>query len=142
MKDRGHAAVELALAVGVLLVPAALAVLSFGPWLERQVVARAASAESARATVVELDHSAGVEVVRQVTSGHGLDPALVRLGWCGSSPGELDQPTGLCPLSRGSIVEATVEVWVPLFATPWGPVGGLWVGASHAEPVDLYRSLP
>lgn len=133
---------ELALAVGVLLVPAALAVLSFGPWLERQVVARAAAAEGARAAVVELDHSAGVEMVRRVASGHGLGAELVRLGWCGSPPGGLDQPAGLCPLTRGSIVEATVEIWVPLFETPWGPVGGLWVVANHAEPVDLYRSLP
>ena len=43
---------------------------------------------------------------------------------------------------RGSVVTAEVQVWVPLVATPWGEVGGLWVGASHSEPVDLYRSLP
>lgn len=142
MRDRGHAAVEFALAVGLLLFPAALAVLSFGPWLERQVVARAASAEAARATVVELDHSAGVEAVRGIIAAHGLEPELVRLGWCGSEPTELYMVTGQCSLARGSVVEADVEVWVPLFNTPWGPVGGIWAGALHTEPVDLYRSMP
>lgn len=130
------------MAVGVLLLPAALAVLSFGPWLERQVLARAASAEAARAAVVELDLSAGEQVVAGITGAHGLDPGLVRLGWCGSPPSGLGTPAGSCPLSRGSLVEATVELWVPMFETPWGSVGGLWTRASHDEPVDLYRSLP
>jgi len=39
-------------------------------------------------------------------------------------------------------ITAEVLVWVPLVTTPWGEVGGLWSGASHSEPVDLYRSLP
>jgi hypothetical protein len=49
MNDRGHAAVELGLAVGLLLLPVALVVLGFGPWSERRVFAEAASAEAARA---------------------------------------------------------------------------------------------
>jgi hypothetical protein len=142
MRDRGHAAVEFALAVGVLLLPVALAVLSFGPWLEHRVVARAAAAEAARAAVVDLDHSSGTAMARSVITGHGLDLNSARLGWCGSSPEAIAAPAGSCPLHRGSIAEATVELWVPLLNTPWGPVGGLWAKASHSEPVDLYRSLP
>ncbi len=141
MRDRGHAAVEFALAVGVLLLPVALAVLSFGPWLEHRVLARAAAAEAARAAVVELDHSAGMAMAMGVITGYGLDPSSARLGWCGSTPTPLNAPAGSCPLTRGSVAEATVEVWVPLVSTPWGPVGGLWASASHSEPVDLYRSL-
>lgn len=139
MRDRGHAAIELALAVGVLLLPAALAVLSFGPWSERRVTAEAIAAEAARAVVLELNHAAGDGVVSAASDAAGLDPASVRVGWCGAAPATI--PTGSCPLTRGSAVSVTLEVWTPLVDTPWGPVGGLWVSASHSEPIDLYRSL-
>lgn len=142
MRDDGHAAVEFALAAGALLLPVALVVLSFGPWLERRVVARAAAAEAARATAVLLDHRAGVDAVKDIAIAHSLSGELIRLGWCGTSPGALDAATGSCPLSRGSVVEARVEIWVPLFSTPWGDIGGLWANAGHGEPVDLYRSFP
>lgn len=142
MSDRGSAAVELALGIGALLLPVALVVLSFGPWLERRVVARSVAAEAARAAVIQLDQHAGVEVAARVVTSHGLSSDLVRLGWCESSPGPLESAAGSCPLLRGSVVEARVEIWTPLVSTPWGDVGGIWAGASHAEPVDLYRSLP
>lgn len=139
MRDRGHAAVELALAVGLLLLPVALAVLSFGPWSERRVTAEAIAAEAARAVVLELDHAAGAEVVLAAADAAGLDTGSVRVGWCGAAPAIV--PAGACPLTRGSAVSVTLDVWTPLVDTPWGPVGGLWVPASHSEPIDLYRSL-
>lgn len=142
MTDRGHAAVELALAVGVLLLPVALVVSSFGPWLERRVLAASAAAEAARVAVIELDHGSGAAAVGRAVVSHGLSEDLVRLGWCGSSTGPLWAPQGSCSLTRGSSALAVVEVWVPLVKTPWGDVGGLWVRASHSEPVDLFRSLP
>lgn len=142
MTDRGHAAVELALAVGVLLLPVALVVSSFGPWSERRVLAESAAAEAARVAVIELDHRSGAAAVRRAVISHGLSEDLVRLGWCGSSTGPLSTPVGSCPLTRGSTATAIVEVWVPLVETPWGGVGGLWVRAMHAEPVDVFRSLP
>lgn len=142
MRESGHAAVEFALAVGVLLLPVAIVVLSFGPWLERRVVARAAAAEAARVAVVELDPLAGEAMAKAVIAAHNLDPDLGRLGWCGSVPVAFGAPFATCSLARGSIVEATVELWVPLIRTPWGQVGGLWTSASHGEPIDLYRSVP
>jgi len=142
LSDRGHAAVELGLAVGVLLLPAALAVLAFGPWSERRVFAEAAAAEAARATVIELDISAGTQVVMEMTANQGLSNDLVRLGWCGAVKSGPAAAPDTCSFDRGSVVTAEVQVWVPLIATPWGDVGGLWIGASHSEPVDLYRSLP
>lgn len=141
MRDQGHAAVELAMAVAVLMLPVALVVTGFGPWSERRVLAESTAAEAARAAALELDHSAGVDVVLTAASNASLDLESVRLGWCGVDTGPVDSPSGSCPLSRGSTVEARVEVWTPLIATPWGAIGGLWVSASHAEPVDLYRSL-
>jgi hypothetical protein len=141
VRDQGHAAVEFAMAVVVLLLPAALVVTAFGPWSERRVFAESAAAEAARVAVVELDGGAGMAVVAQSASNHGLGADLVRVGWCGGAPGPLDSPGGSCSMIRGSSVEVRVDVWTPLIRTPWGPVGGLWITASHIEPVDLYRSL-
>jgi hypothetical protein len=142
MSDRGHAAVELGLAVGAFLLPVALAVLAFGPWSERRVFAEAAAAEAVRAAVIELDTSAGSQVVMDMAANHGLGPDLVRLSWCGAGESGPDGVPDTCTFERGSVVTAEVEVWIPLVATPWGEVGGLWVGTAHSELVDLYRSLP
>lgn len=142
MREGGHAAVELALGVGLLLLPVALVVMSFGPWLERRVVAEAAASEAARATVLTLDHLSGNRSAFSVASAHGLEVESIRIGWCGASPASIEVVAGSCALTRGSAVEARVDVWAPLFSTPWGEVGGLWVGSSHVEWIDLYRSLP
>lgn len=139
MSDRGHAAVELALAVGVLLLPVALAVTAFGPWSERRVAAEAIAAEVARAAVLELDHEAGVDVMAASTGTLGLSSDLVRMGWCGATPAAV--PAGACGFERGAVVSVTIEVWTPLVNTPWGAIGGLWVTGEHSEPIDLYRSL-
>ena len=141
MSDRGHAAVEFALAVGVLLFPVALVVTAFGPWSEKKVDAEAMAAEAARAAVLELDQASGQRQVIADAAVFGLDPSMVRVGWCGAPPSPLDSPAGICPLTRGSVVSVTIELWTPLVSTPWGPVGGVWASADHTEPIDLYRSL-
>lgn len=142
MSDRGHAAVELGLAVGLLLLPVALAVLAFGPWSERRVFAEAAAAEASRAAVIELSTAPGAVVVSEMAANHGIEPDQLRLGWCGAAAVEVAADPGSCSFDRGAEVTAEVLVWVPIVATPWGDVGGLWAGATHSEPVDLYRSLP
>lgn len=139
MRERGHAAVELALAVGVLLLPVALVVTGFGPWSERRVAAEAMAAEAARSTVLALSHEAGIETMSSSAAALGIDPELVRLGWCGAPPSA--SSSGSCALVRGAVVTVTIELWTPLVETPWGQVGGLWVSAEHSEPIDLYRSL-
>ncbi len=141
MSERGHAAVELALGVAVLLLPVALAVTAFGPWSERRVLAEAAAAEGARALAVDLVSSDAEALVTRMVAGHGLDGGDLRMGWCGAVPTS-GSARGSCPVTRGSTVSLTVEVWAPLVMTPWGAVGGLWVRGEHAEPIDLYRSLP
>lgn len=139
MRDRGHAAVELALAAAVLLLPAALAVLAFGPWSEKRVAAEALAAEAARAAVVELSLAEGVSALSEQAEAFGLVAGSVRIGWCGADP--TPESAGTCPLTRGSVVTVSVEVWTSLVVTPWGSIGGLWIPADHAEPIDLYRSL-
>lgn len=139
MRDEGHAAIELALAVGVLLLPVAIVVTGFGPWSERRVEAEAIAAEAARAAVLDLSHEAGHGVVSSMTSALGIPDGLVRVGWCGADPA--DGPSGACVFERGAVVSVAVELWTPLVATPWGSLGGLWVVGEHSEPIDLYRSL-
>lgn len=141
MSEEGHAAVEFALAVAVLLLPVALVVTAFGPWTERRVFVETAAAEAARAAVLSLDHDQGVDAVEAIAASFAVDRDEVRLGWCGATPQPLWVAGGACPLLRGGVVEVRVETWVPLVRTPWGSVGGLWVGGEHAEPIDLYRSL-
>lgn len=139
MSERGHAAVELALAIGVLLLPVALMVTGFGPWSERRVEAEAIAAEAARAAVLGLSHDAGNAVVSSSAAALGISPDLVRVGWCGAVPAQI--PNGGCVFERGAVVSISVDLWTPLVATPWGSLGGLWVSAEHSEPIDLYRSL-
>jgi hypothetical protein len=142
MSDRGHAAVEFGLATGLLLIPAALAVLSFGPWSEARVLTEAAAAEAARAAVISLDLAPGEAIAAEMTANHGYRPLDVRLGWCGAAPAPIGAANGACPMGRGTEVTVEVLVYTPMFSTPWGAVGGVWVTGAHAEPVDLYRSIP
>lgn len=125
--------------VGVLLLPVALVVTGFGPWSERRVEAESVAAEAARTAVIELSHEAGMAMVTSVSSSYGIAPELVRIGWCGATP--TVPYAGACTFERGASVTITVALWTPLFETPWGSIGGLWVSGEHSEPIDLYRSL-
>ncbi len=129
------------MAVGVLMLPVALVVMSFGPWLETRVWAESAAAETARAATVTLDQQAGESVFMQLAADRNLTPDAYRIGWCSAQPATQGSADGSCYLGRGASIVVRIEVWTPLISTPWGSVGGLWVRASHAEPVDLYRSL-
>jgi hypothetical protein len=129
------------MAIAVLLLPVGLVVTAFGPWSEHKVFAEAIAAESARAVAVDLEHSSGTDVVTTAIAAYGIPDGSVRLGWCGAEPEDVLTAPPVCSLLRGSDVMVEVAVWTPLFSTPWGMVGGLWVTARHAEPIDLYRSL-
>lgn len=140
MTERGHASVEFAMAVGVLLFPVALVVMSFGPWLETRVWAESAAAETARVAAIDLDLGAGEQTLAALANERELASGSYRLGWCSKSTSPTKPSETSCILGRGAVVVVRLEVWTPLFTTPWGEIGGLWVVATHAEPVDLYRS--
>lgn len=137
--DRGHAGVELALAIAVLMIPAAIVVLGFGPWSERSVLASGAAAEAARSAVLSLDVETGNSVALEMAANYGLESDEIRLGWCGAAPAA--GGVGACAMTRGATVTVEVEVWVPVVNTPWGAIGGVWVTRQHAEAIDVYRSL-
>lgn len=133
MRQRGSAALELALGMGLLVIPALVAVLSFSPWLEARAFVRTAAAEGARAAVLAASDptSAGTALVTDLAAGRGFDAVTVEM--CGGAP---------CVLERAAFVTARVSLEVALVSTPWGDVGGIEVEGFHAEPVDAYRSLP
>lgn len=142
--SRGSASLELALGVGLLLVPAALLVMSFGPWLERRTFVRVAAAEVARSVVMSGgDGEAGLKLLEELAVGNGVDPTQVTVGLCGPVVPLSDAPpSGCVPLARGGRVEVAVGVEVPVLVTPFGGVGGIRVEHLQLEAVDVYRSLP
>ncbi len=137
-REKGAAAVELAAAVMLLLVPVTLLVLVFAPWVQRQSLTRSAAAEAARMVVLSDDMAApdevgAAELVKRMSANHGIDPAEVQARFCGLT---------CAPLSRGELVTVEVTVGIPAVVVPGFGVsvgGGSWT-ASHTEPVDLYRS--
>ena len=137
MKERGLVPVEVAAGVGLLLLPAALLVLSFAPWLQTRIMVRAAAAEAARSVVLAEPAGSGEpsarRLVEQMATNAGLAAEAVEVWFC----------EGTCsPVERGDTVTVRVVAPVALIETPFGSVGGLSVSAVHSESVDLYRSLP
>ena len=130
--DTGAVPVEFAAAIGMLLLPVFVFVVTIAPVVERRNVAGRAAAEAARAFVVA-DHAAAgraaaQSLVDQINAGHPFTLTLTGL------TGELE---------RGSVATATVAVSMPVIIFP----GVIEVDvadytASHQEEVDLFRSLP
>ncbi|MFO7548914.1 MAG: hypothetical protein R6X29_08630 [Acidimicrobiia bacterium] len=144
-RQRGSIPVELAAAVGLLLIPTALLVLSFGPWLERRTLVRTAAAEAARLEVVsDGDEEAVARLVAAWAGRNGLDAGGLQLALCGGAATPADRPllSTCLPLRRGEIVAVEVRTVVPLVRTPFGDVGGVTVTATAIEMVDRHRSLP
>ena len=137
--ERGSAPLEFAVGVLVLLVPVALLVLSFGPALERRVLARSLSVDVARALVVSGGAVSADSVLRlsRVIETSGVSLASVRVGVCGGSARPVESIEG-CPLGGRRAVEVAVEVEVP----SWLPGGPEVVSHIHIEPLDPYRSMP
>lgn len=120
MAERGIAAVEFALGFLVLVVPAALLVLSFGPSLEGRLAARALAVEVARAVVVD---------------GPTTDAVS------GSAVGE-NVAVAVCD-GRESADCAPDEVVVRVVVqVPGGPFSAapMRVTAEHREPIDPFAS--
>lgn len=132
--DRGAAPLELALGLGLILIPAAVVALSVAPVFEHYNLARRAAAEAARTMVLSIgDPEAEAHaVIDQLASGHGVAPEAVTVSFCGG---------GGCSLARGTIVTVEVAVRVPQVSA-YLPLGDFTVRAAHSEQVDPYRSRP
>ena len=138
MKEKGTAAIELSLGILVLVIPVALLVLSFGPTLERRVLARSLAAETARIIV----HADGEVSARErdrlvgIVRAAGVDTGSVRVGVCEGLLGAVSEVAG-CRLEGRTEVGVTVEVAVQPHLLPRGPAV---VSYTHTEPLDPYRS--
>lgn len=144
-RERGTVPVELAAAVGLLLLPTALLVLSFGPWLERRTLVRSAAAEAARLEVLsDGDEDAVARLVAEWAARNGVDTGGFEVALCGGPATPADRPlrSSCVPLRRGEVVTVEVRTVVPLVRTPFGDVGGVTVSATAVEVVDRHRSLP
>lgn len=129
--ESGFVAVEWVVAVGFLLFPTVLLVLSFPAWVERQGMARVAAQEAARAMALSNDTEAGAEAGRgladEIARNHGVDPTTMAVSYEGTT-------------RRGGSVTATVAVELPALTLPGlGSLGSVKWSARHTEPVDRYR---
>ena len=131
--DRGAAAVEMPLAVGLLLLPISMIVMLVPQWPERQTVASAAAKDAAAIYANASDSTSGADLaaasVAQAAANHGLPPGAltVQLGgeWC-----------------RACTVTATVTVDIPAIDVPFaGAVGAFTWTATSSARIDDYRSL-
>lgn len=130
--ERGSAPVELALGIGMLVVPIVLVLAALPPLVEHRSVARLAAAEAAR-LVATGDGSPATEAAARATAEAMVGDRGATVSFCGGS----------CPVVRGATVEVVVTVQAPAVAVPLvGEIGAVRVSASHSERVDDYRSLP
>lgn len=132
--EGGAVAVELPLALGLLLLPLALMVITVPTWPERQTVARAAAIEASRTAVLagswEEGVDAGNEAVAQAARNYGLDPSDLSVKWSGA-------------FGRGEAMTASVTVRIPALVLPGLTTVEAWSWtARHSERLDDYRSLP
>jgi len=132
--EQGFVATELALGIGLLLVPVACLVLTMPTWSERKTTARAVVREVARVIA-----STGV---CDAESAQGLTEIMARnLGLPdGDARVEIQCRPGV-ELEPGSELEAAVTVRMPAVDIPGiGPVGEWSWTARHKQPVDRYGS--
>ncbi|NOY54703.1 MAG: hypothetical protein GXP34_01825 [Actinobacteria bacterium] len=130
MKDRGSAPLELAAAVGLLLIPAVLLVLSFAPWVERQMMAREIARNVARTAAATAEFADTGDLVTRAALNYGVDREDVTVTLGGS-------------VGRGGLVTATVDVRMPAIVIPGvGEFGSVTWTVHHTEQVDPYRSYP
>ncbi len=131
VNDRGSAALELVLGIGLLVVPIVLLFALVPPLLEARSVARLGAAEAAR--VIVLGDGSVASHAEATAAARAVAGPEAAVSFC----------DGTCVVARGTVVEVGVdvvtrEVDVPLV----GMIGGLSVSATHREQVDAYRSLP
>ncbi len=129
----GFVATELALGIGLLLLPVALLVLTLPTWSERQTDAREMAREAARTVVTggSCDPAAARAVV--VTMATNLGVAAPDVGV------SLDCAPGPLP-PRGELT-VSVTVRIPAVNVPGvGAVGAWSWTARHRESIDAYRS--
>lgn len=134
--ERGSASLETLLAVAFLLIPTAALLAQMPQWVATSHAVQVAASEAARTVVLadtfDLGVAAANQVVFDVVTNHGQDPAdLVAVEVDGS-------------FARGGAVTVTVQLRGNRIVVPGlGSVGPAFVATGSAtERVDDYRSFP
>lgn len=148
-REAGYVAMELALGLGVLVLPMALLALSFPAWVHREALATAAAQEAARAVVLSASSEEGEATARRLVAeiaannGLGADGLVVCFV---THPGDRAAPPscGAVELRRDAAVTTHVQVRLPALSLPGLGVslGEVVRTVSHTEHVDRYRGLP
>lgn len=130
-----YAAVEMALVLGLLLLPTLAGIAQLPRWVDAKSTADLAAQEAARQVVlaetIDDGFAAAVSVAEAVVRNRGLDV------------GALTAVTITGDLERGATIQVTVTLQVPPVILPgFGPVGGtISLSRSAAERVDDYRQF-
>jgi hypothetical protein len=132
--ESGFVATEFVLALGLLVLPVALLVLTLPGWSERQVTARVISREVARRTARAGVCDVGAARALTATMAANL----------GVPPGDLATDVSCvdgATLVPGADVEVRVTVQMPAVEVPGiGAVGAWSWTARHREPIDRYAA--
>ena len=129
--EAGAVPVEFAAAVGLLVFPVFVFVMTIAPVVERRNIAGRAAAEAARAFAVADDPAGGLaaarSIVEQIDANHPYALSL--------------EVTG--DIERGAVVTAEVRVGMPVVLFPGlAEIEVADYTAVHREEVELLRSLP
>lgn len=138
-RERGSASLELVIAVGFLLIPAAALLAQLPGWVKAGHAAQAAATEAARQVVLADTMTAGLNAAHNVTisllANHEFtSDDLVALQVSAEPSGELQ---------RGQVITATVTIRAGSFFVPGvGTIGQPFNATGSAtERVDDYRGL-
>lgn len=127
----GFVAVELVLAIGLLLFPVVMLVGSLPRWSERQHAAIVAAREAARAAGQDWPADGGVDAQRvadEVLVSYGIAPADAKV-------------VVAAPPGRGGLLRVTVTIRMPALAVPLLASVGSWSWtANESVRIDDYRS--
>ncbi|HDH03770.1 MAG TPA: hypothetical protein ENH15_05945 [Actinobacteria bacterium] len=133
--DRGASgAIEMVLAIGLLMFPLVMLVASIPRWVETLSMAELAAQEAARSVVLSGDQATGEDAGRlratEIALNHGFDASAIEVTFAGV-------------LDWGQEITATVVVDTPLLVIPGiGEFAANDVVVSHSERVDDFRSFP
>ncbi len=139
MSDRGSVPLELALGVGLLVLPVAMLVAIFPGWAERTAMARVAAQEAARAAALAESApegiAAGKSLAAQIAANHGVSAGDVSI--------DIAVPVDAAgDLKRGDEVLASVTVAIRMPSLPIpGAAWSIGWTVTHRERIDDYRSL-
>lgn len=141
MSERGSAPLELALGLGLLLLPMAMTLLAFVPVLHRRSLAGELANQTAALLAIGRPVDEVLALLEEDASFAGIPSGEIGVGLCVSA-GAPGRVVGSCEVRPGTVVSVTVVVPGPSIPVPFGIVGAGPVSATNVRLVDRHRSLP